>query len=83
MFKRILESYKSFEKITSTILKNGLKFSLLLCVISVLILLTYNLIISAPILFYIGITVFRLSLVFGIEFIVCSFVVDGIKKQLI
>ena len=83
MLKKIFDSYKKFEKITYTILKNGLKFCLLLSLLSVVTLLIYNLWIPSPTLYYIGINLFRLSLIFGIEFIICGFVADGIKKQLI
>ncbi len=83
MFKKIMESYKGFEKITCKILKSGLTFCLALCIISILILLTYNLTGHSPVLYNIGLSLFKLSLTFGIEFIICSFVSDGIKKQLI
>ena len=83
MFKKILENYKNFENITYKILKNGLKFCLTLCIISSSILLTYNLFIISPSIYYVGITLFKLSLILGIEFIICGFVTDGIKKQLI
>jgi len=83
MFKNIYNSYKSFEKITYKILKCGLKFCLFLLIVSISILLTYNLFILSPIVYYIGMGLFRLSLIFAIEFVVCSFVTDGIKKQLI
>ena len=83
MIKKIIESYNSFEKVTSKIMKNGLKFCFILCLISVFILLTYNLDFPSPFVYYIGISLFKMSLIFGIEFIVCGFVVDGIKKQLI
>lgn len=83
MFKTILENYKKFEKITHKILKYGLKFCFILCLISVSILLTYNLNFHYPYMYYIGISLFRLSLIFSIEFIICGFVVDSIKKQLI
>ncbi|MCI8444711.1 MAG: hypothetical protein HFJ37_06190 [Clostridia bacterium] len=83
MVKKIFDSYKSFERITCKILKSGLEFCLLLCVLSVSILLTYNLLIPSPMVYYIGISLFKLSLIFGIEFIICGFVTDGIKKQLI
>ena len=83
MFKKIFYMYKEFEKITIKILNNGLKFCLVLSSFSSLILLSYMLIFQTPILFYIGISLFRLSLIFATEFIVCSFVADGIKKQLI
>lgn len=83
MFKKLLESFKNFDKLTYKILKHGLNFCFAICLISVFILLTYELVFTTPFIYYIGISLFRLSLIFGIEFIICSFVVDGIKKQLI
>ena len=81
MFKEIYRNYKGFEKITNKILRYGLTFCFFLCLLSVLILFLYNLFFHAPLIYYIGIYLFKLSLIFGIEFIICSFVVDGIKKQ--
>lgn len=83
MFKKIFNMYKEFEKITIKILNNGLKFCFVLSFFSSIVLLYYILIFQTPILFYIGINIFRLSLIFAAEFIICSFVADGIKKQLI
>ena len=83
MFKKIFEIYKDFEKITRKILMGGLEFCFALCILSVSFLVTYNLFVPSPMVYYIGICLFRLSLIFGIEFIVCGFVTDGIKKQLI
>lgn len=83
MFKKILESYKGFDKITCKILKSGLLFCLSLAIVSIAILLTYNLNGHSPLLYNIGMILFKLSLIFGIEFVICSFVSDGIKKQLI
>ena len=83
MFKKIYDSYKNFEKITRKILRGGLEFCFSLCILSVAILVSYSFFIHLPLIYYIGINLFRLSLIFGIEFIICSFVSDGIKKQLI
>ena len=83
MIKNLINSFKSFDKVTHKILKYGLEFCFTLSMISVIILLTYNLIFATPSLYYIGISLFKLSLVFGIEFIICSIVVDGIKKQMV
>jgi len=83
MFKKIIEGYHNFEKITYKILKSGLKFCFALCIISVSILLTYNLLSLSPYIYHIGISLFKLSLIFGTEFIICGFVADGIKKQMI
>ena len=83
MFKKIVDNFKNFDKLTYKILKHGLHFCFTLCLISVFVLLTYELAFSSPLVYYIGISLFRLSLIFGIEFVICSFVVDGIKKELI
>lgn len=80
MIKKILEIFKHFDKITYKILKHGLKFCFIICLFSVFTLLTYELAFSAPLVYYIGINLFKLSLIFAIEFIICSFVVDGIKN---
>ena len=83
MFKKIFDIYKSFEKITCRILKCGLEFCFALSILSVSILLTYNFIFQLPLIYYIGITLFKMSIIFAIEFIICSFISDGIKKQMI
>ena len=55
----------------------------IICFLSVFILFTYDFSFPSPFMYYIGLNLFKLSLIFGIEFIVCGFVVDGIKKQII
>ena len=83
MFKKIFNSFKSLDKLTKLIMSHGLKFSFTICIISLTILLTYNFSFTIPILFTIGFILFKLSLIWGIEFVICGFVVDGIKKQII
>ncbi len=83
MIKKIIENFKNFDKITYKIMSNGLKFCFIICLISVFTLLTYDLTFQSPLVYYIGISLFRLSLIFGMEFIICGFIIEGIKKQLI
>lgn len=83
MVNKIKNTIHNFEKITHTIMNNGLKFCFGLCLASLFLLLVYDFFITSPFLYAIGINLFRLSLIFGIEFIVCAFVTDGIKKQLV
>lgn len=82
MFQKIKENYKNLEKKASVVLKYGLQFCFLLTILAISILLIYDIFLATPTLYYIGITIFRLSLIFGIEFIICAFVADKIKKQL-
>lgn len=83
MLKSILNNYKNLDKLTYKIMKNGLIFCFALCLISIIILFTYEAFITSPSIYYIGLGLFRLSIIFGIEFIVCALVVDSLKKQLI
>ncbi len=83
MLKKILDNFKHLDKTTFKIMKYGLLFCFVTCILSVLILFTYDYAFPSPFMFYIGISLFKLSLIFGIEFVICAFVVDGIKKQLI
>ena len=83
MIKKICTYYKTLDKTTYKILYKGLEFCLLLASFSAFILLSYILFFKIPLIYYIGINLFRLSLVFSVEFIICSFVVDSIKKQII
>ena len=83
MIKKIIKSFKNLEKLTYKIMQNGFKFCFIICTISMCILFSYELISHSPFLYHIGITLFKLSLILGVEFIVCGFVIDGIKKQII
>lgn len=83
MFKKFSENFKNLDKLTYKIMYNGLKFCFAICVLSVFILLAYSFAFTSPFMYYIGINLFKLSLIFAIEFVVCGFIVDGIKKQLI
>ena len=83
MINNIINSFKNLDKIVKTIMKIGLKFCSILGMISLIILVTYNLSFTIPIVFTIGLILFKLSLIFGVEFIICGFAVDRIKKQIL
>ena len=83
MLKNLINTFKELDKLTFKIMKYGLKFCFAICILSVIILGTYNLFGLSPFLYYIGISLLRISIIFGIEFIICGLVVDGIKKQAI
>ena len=83
MLKNVFDYFKNLDKITYKILNYGLKFCFGLGIVSAFILISYLFVFSSPYLYYIGISFFKLSVILSIEFIICGFVVDGIKKQLI
>lgn len=82
MINNILDNFKNLDKLAKNIMKNGLKFCFILGIIALIILVTYNLSFTIPLLYSIGLVLFKLSLTFGVEFIICGFAADKIKKQL-
>ena len=83
MIKNIINNFKNLDKLTKVIMKNGLSFCSIIGIIALVILVTYNLSYTTPILFSIGFILFKLSLIFGVEFIICGLVVDKIKAGVI
>ncbi len=83
MINQIINNFKNLENITYKIMKNGLKFCFGLCLLSTLILVTYNITLFSPMLYHTGLLLFKLSCTFAVEFIICGLVVDSIKKQLV
>lgn len=78
--QKIILGLKNLDKNTYKIIKSGLIFSTIICLISVLILLTY--IIGGELLFYyLGITLVKTSFIFAVEFIICGIIVDFIRKH--
>lgn len=82
MINNILSSFKNLDKLAKIIMKQGLKFCSILGMVALIILVTYNLSFTIPILYSIGFILFKLSLIFGVEFIICGFAADRIKKQI-
>lgn len=82
MVKNIIDNFKNLEGITHRIIKKGLAFCFIICIIATIILLSYIMFSLSPNTYYIGLALFKLSTYFMIDFIVCGFVVDNINKQL-
>lgn len=83
MIKNIINNFKNLDKLTKVIMRNGLFFCFILGILSLIVLITYNLSFTTPIVFSIGFILFKLSLIFGVEFIICGLVVDKIKAEII
>lgn len=81
MIEKLINEYKDLDKIAVKILKKGLMFCFVLCILSVFILLIYEVFYKSPNTYYIGIGIFKLSLTFAVDFIICAKSVDAIKKE--
>ena len=80
MFKKIQELFKHVNKKILKIMKYGIQFSCLICIMATAILCTYLLFYHDSFLYSLGLTSFKLGLIFGIEFIICGLSVDAIKS---
>jgi len=77
---------KKFSEIDIKILKvmnSGFKWCLVLAIFSSLILVTYDFGYKSPDLYYSGLLLFKTSLFFFVDFIVCGFAVDTIRKEMV
>ena len=83
MIRQLLDKLKNMDIGVKKITKNGFKFALFVCIISVCILLVYNYIYSAPNLYYIGLSLFKTGLYFAVEFVICAFAFDILKGQMV
>lgn len=77
----IFNMFNNMDSKIKKILKYGFRFSFLVSVFAVVLLLFDN-VLNYPDLYYISILVFRLGLFFLVEFIVCAIAVDTIKRQI-
>ena len=82
MFQKIVNSFKMLDKKADRIMKIGIKFCFFISIIASFILLFYNCFKTSPFVYYIGLSIFKLSIIFIVEFIICAFSIDLIKKQL-
>lgn len=80
MINYLKKSFLNLNKKTKQILKSGWKFCLIICIISLFFLITYNIFVHNHLFYKLGISLFKLSMIFAIEFLICGYVVDSIKK---
>lgn len=82
LIKKLINTFKNFDKKILKILKYGFSFCFIVALISVAILVTYLFFIHSIFLYQIGLSVFQLSLCFTAEFIASAITIDTIIKQL-
>ena len=78
----LIEKFKKLDIKLKNALHIGLIFSFILCIFSSIILFTYQFVYEIPDLYYIGISLFKSSLIFGCTFIMCAISFDTIKNEL-
>ena len=79
---KFFDTLKNLDTKIKSIMKKGLLLSFFFCIFSTIILYTYQSLYENPILFHIGLSLFKSSLMFGCTFIMCAIGFDTIKKQI-
>ena len=82
-FSNIKNTFKGLDKTALHILKRGLQFCTVLCIISVILIFIFQFLITNPLMFELSLTIFKASIIFAIEFIICAVAADKIKKQIV
>lgn len=78
----LLDKIKNLDTKVVKVMKSGFIFSFIVCILSSIILLTYEALYSLPTLFYIGISLFRTSLSFAVAFFICGIGFDTVQKEI-
>ena len=77
-----IDKIKNLDLKIVRLMKIGLYISFIISLFSIMILFTYETFYSFPILFYIGISLFRTSLSFAVTFFICGIGFDTIAKEI-
>lgn len=80
MLVMLKNKFNSMDKKVQQIMNYGMYFSLVVCLIGLIVLVTYKFN-SNPDLYYIGLSTVKLGLFFVVEFIICAIAIDTIKEQ--
>ena len=80
MLNEIIYSFKNLNVKIKNIMKYGFIFSFYFCLFSIIILYTYHRFNEFAILFSIGTILFKTSLMFCSDFIICGLAFDKILK---
>lgn len=80
MIKNFITNVKNIEKDVLKIMFKGLRFSLIVCIISGIFSLLYIINPISHILYDSGIILFKTGLTFAVTFFICAFAIDKIKK---
>lgn len=82
MFEHINYYYSKLDNKIKIIMHYGFIFSFVLMIISCFVLFTYLFFYNSPILFYIGLSIFKLGLVYFIAFFCFGFAFNKIMEEI-
>jgi hypothetical protein len=82
MVNKLITELKNIENSIKKIMFKGFTFSFLVCLLSIFILLVHILYPTSHIVYKSSLILFRTGLLFAVQFLVCAFVMNKIKKEM-
>ena len=82
MIDQLINDIKNIEEPIFKVMIKGFKFSFMVCLISFLILVVYNTYPTSHIIHKSSLILFRTGVMFAVQFFICAFATDIIKKQM-
>ena len=82
MVDKLISNVKEIDKPIVKVMMKGFRFSAVVCILSLVVLLTYYTYPTSHITLDSGLILFRTGLFFAVGFFICGFAVDKIKKQM-
>ena len=82
MIKMIVDKYKNIDDKVKKIMINGFKFSFAFLILSILVLISYQ-VYMMPIIFTCGTILFKTGIMFIVDFIILGIGFDTLKKQMV
>lgn len=79
-FSKMINKLKNTNKDVLKIMKHGLRFSFLICIIATTIFCTYLFFYHSNFMFLLGFYTFKIGLIIAVEFIICGMAVDAIQN---
>ena len=80
--KKLKTLFDNLDKTDLKIMKIGIKICFVISAISIILLSIYLIFAHSIFLYNLGLSIFRLSTYFAVEFIICGIVADVVKKQI-
>lgn len=80
--KQLIMEFQKMDRSIISLMKSGIKFSFAIILIATLTLLTYDFIYASPMVYDIGISLFKTALFFMVGFIICAFAFQKILGDL-
>lgn len=82
MIHKFIDNLFKMEKSISHLVRNGLIFSMLICISSVIIFYFYNTLNLNYIYHEVSLGLFKSGIMFGVSFFICGIATNGIKNNI-